>query len=67
MTLQETQRRALAGVRHIPDLEEKLAHELADCLWSVLVLANHLGVNLDAAFQASMSELEANLRQRLDA
>lgn len=25
-----------AGVRPRPDLDEALAHELADCLWSVL-------------------------------
>ncbi len=30
---------AHAGVRTIPDVEEKLAHELADCLWSILVLS----------------------------
>ena len=26
------------GVRNIPEAKQKLAHELADCLWSILVL-----------------------------
>lgn len=30
---------AQEGVREIPDSRSKLAHELADCLWSVLVLS----------------------------
>jgi NTP pyrophosphatase (non-canonical NTP hydrolase) len=47
-------------------LDEKLAHELADCLWSVLVLADRLGVDLGAAFAATMSDLEQNIRKRLD-
>jgi NTP pyrophosphatase (non-canonical NTP hydrolase) len=31
---------AMEGKRDIPDAESKLAHELADCLWSVIVLAD---------------------------
>jgi len=55
------------GVRESTDLEEKLAHELADCLWSVLVLADRLGVDIGDAFNRSMSDLEQNIRARLDA
>jgi NTP pyrophosphatase (non-canonical NTP hydrolase) len=44
-----------------PDLEAKLAHELADCLWSVLVLAEAYGVDLEQAFLATMADLEAKL------
>lgn len=40
-----------AGVRPRPDLDEALAHELADCLWSVLVLADTYGVDLEVAFR----------------
>lgn len=31
-----------AGVRSIKDLDTKLSHELADCLWAVLTLAGLL-------------------------
>lgn len=32
------------------DLHERIEHELADCLWSVLTLADELGVDLEEAF-----------------
>lgn len=44
-----------------PDLDAKLAHELADCLWSVLVLADAHGVDLEKAFLQTMAELDAKL------
>src|SRR3546814_11314367 len=37
---------AHAGVRDIDDYKAKLGHELSDCLWSVLVLANKCGIDL---------------------
>ncbi len=52
---------AREGVRAIPDAAEKLAHELADCLWSLLVLADAYEVDLQRAFLRTMDELEAYL------
>lgn len=46
-----------AGVRPREDLDQALAHELADCLWSVLVLADTYGVDLETAFTGTMREL----------
>lgn len=46
-----------------PDLDARLAHELADCLWSVLVLADACGVDLEKAFLRNMDELETQLSQ----
>ena len=43
------------------DLDEALAHELADCLWSVLTLADAYDVDLARAFTGTMDELEASL------
>jgi NTP pyrophosphatase (non-canonical NTP hydrolase) len=43
------------------DLDARLAHELADCLWSVLVLAEACGVELEPAFLRTMDELEQKL------
>ncbi len=54
---------AAEGVRAIPDAEAKLAHELADCLWSVIVLADSCGVDLTAAFTGTMDELESHLKE----
>lgn len=52
---------AKAGARPVADLDRKLAHELSDCLWSVLVLAELYGVDLGKEFPATMDEIEAKL------
>ena len=52
---------AQEGIRAIPDADALLAHELADCLWSVVVLADRYGVDLERAFLDTMDELEAQL------
>jgi NTP pyrophosphatase (non-canonical NTP hydrolase) len=50
---------AKQGHRVVDDVDGRLAHELADCLWSVLVLARALDVDLGAAFVQTMDDLEA--------
>ena len=49
---------AKSGKREIDSVDEKLAHELADCLWSVLLLAKAYQVNLG-------KELERMVAQKL--
>ncbi len=46
------------GVRAIPESRQKIAHELADCLWSVITLSRLYEIDLEAAFCATMDELE---------
>lgn len=55
---------AMESLRQIDDKEAKLAHELADCLWSVLVLAKMYEVDIEAAFSKTMAELEAILDEK---
>jgi len=55
---------AKAGARRVEDVDAKLAHELSDCLWSVLVLAKLYDVDLEKEFLATMSALEAKLAAR---
>ena len=43
------------------DLDAALEHELADCLWSVLCLADVYGLDLQRAFLLTMKQLEAQL------
>jgi NTP pyrophosphatase (non-canonical NTP hydrolase) len=50
-----------AGVRPGKDVDAKLAHELSDCLWSVLVLARLYGVDLEKEFLKTMAGIEAGL------
>lgn len=47
-----------AGVRPTDDLDTKLAHELADCLWSVVVLADCFAIDLEDAFDSTMAQLQ---------
>lgn len=46
------------GLRPMDDIDGKLAHELSDCLWSVLVLAHKYDIDLSAEFMKTMNELE---------
>jgi NTP pyrophosphatase (non-canonical NTP hydrolase) len=52
---------AKAGARPATDLDRRLAHELCDCLWSVLVLAKLHGVDIEKEFPATMAGIEAKL------
>ena len=53
---------ASEGVRQVTDLDKALGHELSDCLWSVIALADRLGVDLETAFTQTMDELDQRLR-----
>lgn len=49
---------AQEGARKARGGPDALEHELADCLWSVLVIAELYGVDLEVAFQRTMTELD---------
>ena len=49
------------GVRAIEGSDSKLRRELADVLWSVIILADRCGVDLEAAFNDDMNDLGAAL------
>ena len=49
------------GVRAIDSSDALLRHELADVLWSVIILADRCGVDLESAFNDDMDNLEATL------
>ena len=51
------------GLRAMEDIDAKLAHELSDCLWCVLVLASKYNINLSKEFMKTMDELD----KRIDA
>jgi NTP pyrophosphatase (non-canonical NTP hydrolase) len=54
------------GKRNIPNSKEKLEHELADCLWSLIVLAKSHDVDLETSFMKTMDELERYLLETSD-
>jgi NTP pyrophosphatase (non-canonical NTP hydrolase) len=49
------------GVRAIPEARERLAHELADCLWSIIVLAHNYGFDLEAVMLENLDALEKHI------
>ena len=52
---------AKSNLRRIDDIDAKITHELSDCFWSILVLADQLGVDIESSFKDTMKELEARL------
>lgn len=54
------------GVREAPGGPGALGHELADCLWAVLVLARLHDVDLAAEFHQMTNDLERTLTARLN-
>lgn len=50
-------------MRGIDGSRDKLTHELADCLWSLIVIAEKYDVDLEAAFSQTMDELEKRIEE----
>lgn len=46
------------------DVDAKLARELADCLWSILVLADELDVDIEHELQKTLNRLEEKIGDR---
>jgi len=51
------------GLRNVnqPDLEKSIAHELDDCLWSLLIIADQLNHNFETSFPKNMQALAARM------
>jgi NTP pyrophosphatase (non-canonical NTP hydrolase) len=49
------------GLRDMDNVDEELAHELSDCLWSVLVLASKYNIDLASEFMKTMDGLEERI------
>jgi NTP pyrophosphatase (non-canonical NTP hydrolase) len=49
------------GLRDMDNIDDKIAHELADCLWSVLVLASTYNIDLATEFMKTMDQLDARI------
>lgn len=56
---------AKEGLREKENVDEKLAHELSDCLWCVLVLADKYGIDIEESFLKTMGELEKDIDSEL--
>lgn len=56
---------AKKGLRFVDeDVDAKLKHELADCLWSIIVIADELDIDLEQEFVNTMNTLEGKISGR---
>jgi NTP pyrophosphatase (non-canonical NTP hydrolase) len=56
---------AQEGAREMPGGLGALGHELADCLWSVLVLSHVYGIDLVGEFQHTISMLTTHIQSQI--
>ena len=56
---------AKEGIREIENVDEKIAHELSDCLYSILVLSKKLNVDIESEFIKTMNKLEEKISQSI--
>lgn len=54
---------AKENLRDIEDVDTKLGHELADCLWSIMVIANHYGIDLETEFNKTMDTITKRIQE----
>ena len=52
------------NLREIADVDQKLAHELSDCLWSILVIASKYNVDIEYSFFQTMNEIEQRIQKQ---
>lgn len=52
------------NIRDISDTDNKIAHELSDCLCSILVLADIYKIDLEKVFLKTMDDLENKINSR---
>ena len=51
-------------IRDISEVDSKIAHELSDCLWSILVLSDIYNIDLEKSFLKTMDELEKRINNQ---
>lgn len=56
---------AKENMRRMDNVNSKLSHELADCLWSLLVISGHYNIDLQSEFLNTMDELEKRIAAEL--
>lgn len=57
---------SIENMRLIDDDRAKLGHELSDCLWSIIVLADYYEVNIEEQFKENMDMLDEKIEKELN-
>lgn len=58
-------RSGVGDAKNAKKLERELRHELADCLWSVMAIAQELDIDLEKEFLINMDYLRQKLYEKL--
>jgi len=58
---------AKEGLRKMENIDETLADQLSDCLWSILVLSEKYGIDIEDGFMKSMDKIDKRLTAQLRA
>ncbi|MDB4978570.1 MAG: hypothetical protein JWM56_756 [Candidatus Peribacteria bacterium] len=56
---------AKEGRRTLEDIDNKLTHELCDCLWSILVIADRYNIDMEKSFMKEMELLETRMQEKI--
>jgi NTP pyrophosphatase (non-canonical NTP hydrolase) len=48
---------AKSGYRYTENVDERIGHELSDCLWSILLIADELSLDLGMTYKREMDRL----------
>lgn len=56
---------AKEGIRDVENVDEKLTHELSDCLYSILVLAGKYNIDIEKEFLKTMNDLDKRIVEKL--
>ena len=52
-----------AKIRQTKSDDNEIDHHLADCFWSIIVLADKYNIDLEKSFDDTMSELESKISE----
>jgi NTP pyrophosphatase (non-canonical NTP hydrolase) len=50
--------------RYRDNVDQKLAHELSDCLWAIIVLSKEFDIDLETEFLHTMNDLEEKIKEK---
>lgn len=53
---------AKEGIPQGENVDEKLKHEVMDCLWSVVIIADELGIDIETEFPKQMDQLKQRIK-----
>lgn len=51
------------GTREVADVDNMLDHELSDCLWALIVLADKYNIDIEKSFMDNMDKLDKRLAE----